>query len=201
MIHNLRICFVGDSYVAGVGDPRFLGWAGRLAARTISAGQPITGYNLGVRRQTSADILSRFEQECVPRLEIADDPRVVLSLGTNDATHEDGRPRVAPAESAANLALLLDRAAARGWATLVVAPPPVADLDHRARTALLDAEFVGVCRAAGVPYIQVHQPLSTNPVWLEEIRLDDGAHPGAAGYDEITALIAPHWDTWLASGR
>lgn len=37
---DLRVCFVGDSFVAGVGDPEQLGWAGRVAARTHSAGRP-----------------------------------------------------------------------------------------------------------------------------------------------------------------
>ncbi|WP_405018657.1 GDSL-type esterase/lipase family protein [Kitasatospora sp. NBC_00070] len=201
MTHDLRICFVGDSYVAGLGDPRFLGWAGRLAARTIAAGRPLTGYNLGVRRQTSADVLARFRSECGPRLAPADDPRVVLSVGVNDATHEDGRPRVTPDESSANLGRLLDQAAAEGWSVLVVAPPPVADPGHQARTALLDREFARICRAAGVPYAPVHQPLAADPTWIHEVRTGDGAHPAEAGYDALADLIAPHWDAWLDSGR
>ncbi|MFD0570985.1 GDSL-type esterase/lipase family protein [Kitasatospora gansuensis] len=196
MTHDLRICFVGDSYVAGVGDPRFLGWAG-LAARTIAAGQPLTGYNLGVRRQTSSDVLNRFEDECGQRLAPATDPRVVLSVGVNDATLENGRPRVAPDESSANLTRLLDRATANDWSVLVVAPPPVADPGHQARTAGLDREFARICRTAGIPYVPVHQPLAANPVWIHEVRTGDGAHPAEAGYDAIADLIAPHWDTWL----
>lgn len=27
---DVRVCFVGDSFVAGVGDAQHLGWAGRL---------------------------------------------------------------------------------------------------------------------------------------------------------------------------
>ena len=42
MARDLRICFVGDSFVAGVGDPLCLGWPGRLAARTFADGQPLT---------------------------------------------------------------------------------------------------------------------------------------------------------------
>lgn len=199
MTQDLRICFVGDSYVAGVGDPRFLGWAGRLAAHTIAGGRPLTGYNLGVRRQTSADILARFAQECGQRLSDATDPRVVLSLGVNDATHENGHPRVHPDESSANLTRILDQATTHGWSALVVGPPPVADAGHRARTAQLDQEFARICGHAAVPYVSVHRPLSDNHIWLHEVRTGDGAHPGAAGYDEITALIAPHWQRWLAS--
>lgn len=132
MIRDLRICFVGDSFVAGVGDPLCMGWAGRLAARTFADGQPLTGYNLGVRRQTSSDILARLEYECVQRLQGGNDLRVVLSFGVNDTTHEESRPRVTPEESSDNLAQMLARSADRGWPVLVVAPPPVDDEEQNA---------------------------------------------------------------------
>lgn len=39
------VCFVGDSFVAGFGDPEHRGWVGRVAA-----GSAATVYNLGIRR-------------------------------------------------------------------------------------------------------------------------------------------------------
>ncbi|MFC9327038.1 GDSL-type esterase/lipase family protein [Kitasatospora sp. NPDC057015] len=197
MTRDLRICFVGDSLVAGVGDPLCLGWPGRLTARAFAAGQPVTPYNLGVRRQTSADILARWEEECARRLAEGTDRRVVFSLGVNDTTLEGGRPRVAPEESTANLAKMLDGAAGRGWQALVVAPPPVADPGQNLRTARLDERFASLCREAGVPYVAAHRPLSGNAVWMHEVRVGDGSHPGAAGYEEFAALLAPHWAAWL----
>ena len=199
MTRDLRICFVGDSFVAGVGDPRCLGWAGRLAARTFADGQPLTGYNLGVRRQTSSDILARWQYECAQRLQGGTDLRVVLSFGVNDTTHEDGRPRVAPDVSSANLSQMLGQAADRGWPVLVVAPPPVDDAEQNSRTALLDERFARICLDVSVPYVPVHQPLRDSAVWMHEVRTGDGAHPGAGGYDEIAALIAPHWRDWLSA--
>ncbi|MGK8502442.1 DUF459 domain-containing protein [Nocardia asiatica] len=198
MSGDLRVCFVGDSFVAGVGDPRCLGWAGRLASAAHARGVPLTAYNLGVRRQTSAEILARFRAECAPRLPEGVDAGVVLSFGVNDAMHENGGPRVTPEESVANLSELLARAAERGWRVLLVAPPPIADDEHNARIAALDARFARVCAAADVPYAPVHQPLRGNPVWSAEVRAGDGAHPAAAGYDEMAALIAPHWHAWLS---
>lgn len=59
MAHDIRICFVGDSFVNGIGDERALGWAGRLCAAANARGVPVTYYNLGVRRNTSKDILLR----------------------------------------------------------------------------------------------------------------------------------------------
>jgi lysophospholipase L1-like esterase len=58
-ITDIRICFVGDSFVNGTGDPDCLGWTGRLCASRSRQGRSITYYNLGVRRETSADICDR----------------------------------------------------------------------------------------------------------------------------------------------
>ncbi|MBP2188326.1 DUF459 domain-containing protein [Nocardia goodfellowii] len=197
MSADVRVCFVGDSFVAGVGDPLLLGWAGRLGQRAVADGIQLTAYNLGVRRQTSADVLSRCTAECEQRLLAGTDARVVVSFGVNDATQENGGPRVDPAGSAVNLAKLLEQAAERGWQVLMVAPPPIDDVEHNARTAELDERFAEVCASHEVPYIQVHQALLASEVWMREVRDGDGAHPGAAGYDVLAALVLPDWRKWL----
>ena len=97
-MEDLPVCFIGDSFVAGVGDPQHLRWAGRLAARSWRAGRPLTAYNLGVRRQTSRDISHRWLSECQQRLPTTADGRVVFSFGVNDTTKDGTGPRV-PATS------------------------------------------------------------------------------------------------------
>jgi acyl-CoA thioesterase I len=195
---DVRICFVWDSLVAGVGDGQCLGWTGRLAARADGAGQPLTYYNLGVRRQTSADVAARWERECEQRLPADTDARVVFSFGLNDTMIEDGRIRVVEQDSVANLTTMLRRAAERGWTALVVAPPPIIDDEHNLRTEKLDALFSEVSAAHGVPYVRVHQPLRQNATWMSAVGAGDGYHPGAAGYEEFAALIVPHWLLWLS---
>lgn len=95
---DIRICFIGDSFVNGTGDETFLGWAGRLCANAKPADASLTFYNLGVRRNTSTDILQRWEQECALRLPGNCDGRIVLSCGVNDMVLENGKTRVAPRE-------------------------------------------------------------------------------------------------------
>lgn len=196
MTGDLRVCFVGDSFVAGTGDPDHLGWAGRLSARTHRTGRAVTAYGLGVRRQTSADVLGRWEAECAPRLPTACDARVVVSFGVNDATVEGGRQRVAVADAAAHLGRLLTGARARGWPVLVVGPPPVADAGHNARTAQLDRQFERRCATAGVPYVGVLDVLLGTPAWMDEVAAGDGAHPGAAGYEALAQHLWPAWQAW-----
>ncbi|MFE4455733.1 GDSL-type esterase/lipase family protein [Nocardia tengchongensis] len=198
MVLDLRVCFIGESFVAGVGDPKCLGWAGRLAARATAAGQPLTYYNLGIRRENSTELRARWEVECERRLPAGADCRVVISTGVNDTQFENGRPRVDSDESVANMAEILRRVRERGWQAMVVAPPPNVDDAHNVRLEALDTRYAYVCEQADAPYLRAHQPLRENQIWMRDIAAGDGFHPGAVGYDEFAALLAPHWLLWLA---
>ncbi len=201
MTRDLRVCFVGDSFVAGVGDPEHLGWTGRLCARSERDGLPVTRYVLGVRRQTSAEVAARWTAECAPRLTGPWESRLVLSMGVNDTTEADGAVRLDPDRSVAALAGVLTGAAVAGWPVLVVGPPAVADDAHNERTAALDARFARVCADSGVPHVPVVAALAADPTWRAEVAAGDGAHPGAAGYALLADLVRPHWAGWLAGRR
>ncbi|WP_433079209.1 GDSL-type esterase/lipase family protein [Dactylosporangium sp. CA-052675] len=190
MSSDVRVCFLGDSFVAGVGDPQCLGWAGRLAALAHRRGTPLTAYNLGIRRDTSADVLARWRAECTPRLPAGCDARLVLSFGVNDTVQ--GLPA---AGSTGRLRTLLTDAAA--WPRLVVGPPPVDDEPVNRALAALDESFAEACRDLRVPYVSTLPALVRDPVWMREVRAGDGAHPGAAGYEALTRLVAPAWVRWL----
>ncbi|TFV52263.1 G-D-S-L family lipolytic protein [Blastococcus sp. TF02A-35] len=192
----MRVCFLGDSFVAGVGDPEHRGWVGRLCARSARTGLPLTAYNLGVRRETSTDVLRRWRGECAPRLSTGDDRRIVVSCGVNDTTVEAGLPRVAAEESVAALTAVLHGAEDAGWSALVVGPPPVADPGQNRRIADLDLRFGELCAARGVPYVPVLPSLEGCETWRREVAAGDGAHPGAAGYERLTDLVWPVWSAW-----
>lgn len=55
MNRDIRISFVGDSFVNGIGDQAGLGRAGRLCVWAMAKGLPITYYNLGIRSDTIRD--------------------------------------------------------------------------------------------------------------------------------------------------
>jgi acyl-CoA thioesterase I len=81
---DTRICFLGDSFVAGVGDPTARGWVGRVTEAGFAARSPFTAYNLGVRGQTGPQTAARVSAEVPPRLSTAGNPRIVVSFGAND---------------------------------------------------------------------------------------------------------------------
>lgn len=191
----VQVCFVGDSFVAGIGDETALGWTGRLAALQAAAGNSITAYNLGIRRNTSADIVARCAAEVGQRRSAARETRVVLSLGVNDTTHEGGQPRVHLEESCVNLERLLDSLA--GDSILVVGPPAVADDAQNVRIGRLSTRFHQLCRGRGIPFIEVFQILEQHPVWRQQVLADDGAHPQSEGYTALFELIVPTWARWM----
>ena len=189
--------FVGDSFVAGVGDPQHRGWVGRLAERAHRVGAPITAYNLGVRRDTSDDILRRWADEVAVRRGAGAQERLVVSFGVNDTTDDGRSTRVGPEYSVANLHTLLADAATAGLPVLMVGPPPVADPVQNRRIAALDEQLAAVCAKTGAPYVTVFASLRDAPVWMDEVAAGDGAHPASAGYDLLTDLVEPAWQEWL----
>src|SRR5689334_860809 len=97
----MRICFFGDSFVNGTGDDDALGWVGRVVADARRAGCDLTAYNLGIRRNTSADVAARWEGEARLRLPADCDGRLVFSFGANDCVSSgvDRGSRVEPEQS------------------------------------------------------------------------------------------------------
>lgn len=147
---SIRLCAVGDSFVAGAGDPACLGWVGRLCARARDQGTDVTLYNLGIRRDTSADIAARWQTETARRLPAEHPARLVFAFGVNDCMEEAGALRLPQAATLKNAALILRHAQARA-PTLMVGPPPVADTVANARIAALDAALDALCARLGQP--------------------------------------------------
>src|SRR6478672_1575497 len=114
--------FLGASMVAGVGDPKGQGWVSRVVGRTHHPDLSLTAYNLGVRGDTTADLLARWQAECAPRWAGRQEKRLVVSVGGNDAASG-----VTLARHRLNLANILDDAASSGIGTFVVGPPPSDD--------------------------------------------------------------------------
>lgn len=191
---DLRICFVGDSYVNGTGDPEYLGWTGRLVLAAHRKGYNLTYYNLGVRRETSSDIAKRWQQEVNVRFPSVCKPFVVFSFGVNDTTLENGQPRVPEMQSVENVRIML-RAARSHYSLALVGPPPNVDAEQNVRTRRLSQLLAKVASSENVAFLSVFDDLVADEVWVREVAAGDGAHPGAAGYARLAALVEA-WPGW-----
>ncbi len=194
-MQDIRICFVGDSFVNGFNDRAALGWAGRLCADAARLGNPVTYYNLGIRRNTSKDIATRWQQECALRLPQTCDGRIVLSCGVNDAFMEDGELPISPEESIANVRAILH--GAKAYRVFMVGPPPVDDDEQNERIATLSAGYAREAAALEIPYVDLLSPLVTDDSYRREIARNDGAHPGSGGYSKMANIIASSQAWWF----
>ena len=194
---DLALVFLGASLVAGVGDPKGQGWVTRVVGRTQHPDLELTAYNLGVRGDTSADVLGRWATEVPLRWAGRTERRVVLSVGTNDVASG-----ITLARHRLNLANLLDDAATSGVGTFVVSPPPTADPELNERLEVLVDAQADVCARRGVPFVDCYAPLSGHDQWRSDLGASRVAnHPGQAGYGLIAWLVLHNgWTDWLQIG-
>lgn len=195
----MRLCFFGDSYVAGFGDDEALGWVGRVVSRARMSGHTLTAYNLGVRRETTVDVAARLPVEAPPRLATGDVAGIVYSTGVNDTMLDDeGRQLVPCAGTLAAFRSSLRFCADAHWPVLVIGPPPTADDHHNRRIEQLSNEISTACAETGHPFVNTIAQLVDDVVWRAQVAADDGAHPGAEGYARLAAAVWPTFESWLA---
>ena len=195
MTQDIRICFIGDSFVNGTGDEAALGWAGRLCAMANASDIPVTYYNLGIRQNTSKDILLRWESECTLRLPNSCDGRIVLSCGVNDTSIENGKVRVNSVESCSNVRAILR--GAKQYTVLMVGPPPVLDDEQNARIESLSLAFARETKALGVSYIDLFSALCSDDGYKREVAGNDGSHPRSEGYSKMARIIGSSSSWWF----
>ncbi len=186
---------MGDSFVAGTGDPTALGWVGRVTAVAIARGHRLTAYNLGVRGDTSQDVGDRLAREVAPRLPSGACSGVVLSFGVNDTVLVNGRVRVT---SAATVEALDRSYQAAGAAEVLLVGPPAVDDDAQNQRLLSTSEALREAAGRrGAPFVDTFSGTVQSEVWRREVRDGDGYHPGAAGYEVLAGIVVGPFLAWL----
>ena len=191
---DVALVFLGASMVAGVGDPKGQGWVTRVVGRTQHPDLALTAYNLGVRGDTTADLLGRWKAECAPRWAGRAEKRLVVSIGGNDAVSG-----VSLARHRLNLANILDDAASTGIGTFVVSPAPSDDAEVNEKLDVLVEAQGDVCSRRGVPFVDCFSPLLGHEQWQSDLAASSVPHhPGQAGYGLIAWLVLHNgWYDWL----
>ncbi|MDN5767305.1 MAG: GDSL-type esterase/lipase family protein [Humibacillus sp.] len=194
-VRDVGMVFMGASTTAGYGDPKGLGWVGRVVARTQHPDLDLTAYNLGVRGNTSGDVVARWSAECHPRWQGRAERRLVLSVGTNDVL-----TGMTMARSRLNLANVLDEAANSGIGVFVVGLTPTLDPETNRRIESLAEAQADVCARRGVTYVDCYRPLVSHDQWMADVAASpDRVHPGQAGYGLIAWLVLHNgWNDWLS---
>ena len=84
----LRICFISDSFVNGVGDDDGLGWTRRVVARLRGEGVDVTGYELREGSRSHGKAPARGHSSRVVDTERTGRP-VILDALEAGATHDE----------------------------------------------------------------------------------------------------------------
>ena len=194
-VRDVGMVFVGASTTAGYGDPKGLGWVGRVVARTQHPDIDLTSYNLGIRGSTSGDVVTRWAAEAQPRWKGRSERRLVLSFGTADIL-----TGMTMARSRLNLANVIDEATNAGIGVFVVGLTPSLDGELNRRIEALAEAQADVCSRRGVTYVDCFRPLASHDQWMADLAASpDRAHPGQAGYGLIAWLVLHNgWNDWLS---
>jgi lysophospholipase L1-like esterase len=184
---------VGDELVAGVGDPRALGWVGRVAVRTRDEdGDPaVSVLALGVPGEDTASLRERWPVETGRRWDRGAAPggnRLVVGLG-----HADAVAGVSLARSRLNLADIVDAATQASVPCFVVGPPPPVDSTLHGAVAELSHGWQDVAQRRGVPYVDCFTPLMGHEQWFADLEPPRvrGARDGLTGGGGAAVSTAP----------
>lgn len=209
-MQDLRICFVGDSYMNGTGDLETLGWVRRLCKLRLTPTQRFTSYELGIRGQTTDGLKDRWQAECAQRLPEGSDNRVVLQFGINDVAEiVDVGVRV-PLEQSVHNAREIVTGVAALYPVLWVGLPPanvpcspmhpspglVITFDQDRAIALNDA-YRDLAAELKVAYCDIQTPLLADAEYMAGLTKADQMHCDGRGY-ELMAAVVDQWEPWAA---
>jgi lysophospholipase L1-like esterase len=191
-LRQLRVVILGDELLSGAGDPKGLGWLGRVQAR-LPQNEDVALFPLAMVNESSSELLERWKLEAMPRFSPDTENYLVVALGTSDIKAE-----LTISRSRLNLASLLDEAAREGVKIFVIGPTPtgVAELDFEIDQ--LNAGFEDVVKRRQIAYVDCFRPLKDHEGWLQEVSTHSRKLPGQVGYGLMAWLVLNKgWFEWL----
>jgi lysophospholipase L1-like esterase len=191
-MRNLRVVVLGDELLTGAGDPKGLGWLGRVQAR-IPQGDDVAFFPLAKIGETTAQLLERWQSEALPRFSKETENYLVIALSSQDILAQTTISR-----SRLNLASLLDDAIREGVNVFVVGPTPTGVKEYDAEVSELSAGFADVVKRRQLKYVDCFNPLKEHEGWLAEVSSHPRRLPGQVGYGLMAWLVLNKgWFEWL----
>lgn len=190
---NIRIVIIGDDLVSAGGDPKGLGWVGRVIAKTQSEYPRIDFYSLPTPEITTAGLAEVWLDECSRRFADETDNRLVICLGPNDIN-----AGISMSRSRLNLANILDTAISKGIQPFVISPIPSRNPQLNYEIEHLAAGFEDVASRRSLPFVDAFRPLIDHQGFNTELRNSNFGQPGQLGHGLIAWLVLNQgWYRWL----
>lgn len=189
---SYRVVILGDELLTGAGDPKGLGWLGRVQAR-LPKGDDVAFFPLAMVSETTGDLLERWRKEALVRFSPDTDNFLVLALSSQDI-----QAGITISRSRLNLASLLDDAMREGVKVFVVGPTPTGVGEYDQEVAHLSEGFHDVVKRRNLIYVDCFNPLKDHDGWLSELTNHPRRMPGQVGYGLIAWLVLNRgWFEWL----
>jgi acyl-CoA thioesterase I len=190
---NIRIVIIGDDLVSAGGDPKGLGWVGRVIAKTQSDYPKVDFYALPTPEITSAGLAEMWKSEAVKRFSEDTDNRLVISLNSNDIN-----AGISMSRSRLNLANILDESATQGIKSFVISPIPSRNPQLNYDIEHLAAGFEDVASRRSLPFVDAFRPLIDHQGFNDELKNSNFGQPGQLGHGLIAWLVLNQgWYRWL----
>ena len=189
----LRVLVLGDQLVTASGDPKGMGWVGRVQARTPQVDPTIELITLANPDDTSLSLQKRWQTEVKPRVHPLGTTKVAIAL-----SHHDIRAGLSTSRSRLNLATVLDEAIKQGYEPFVIGPTPNKEEALNSAIEQLSWGFEDVCARRNVPFVDCYHPLLGHEGWKNELEASPSGLPGQVGYGLIAWLVLNRgWNAWL----
>ena len=190
---SLRVIVLGDQLVTASGDPKGMGWVGRVSARTPQVDPTIELITLAFPDDTSLTLNKRWLAEVQPRQNQLGRTKVAIALGNHDV-----RAGLSTSRSRLNLATVLDEALKYGLEPFVIGPVPHKEAALNTEIEQLSWGFEDVCARRNVPFVDCFHPLLGHEGWNNELQNSPSGLPGQIGYGLIAWLVLNRgWNAWL----
>lgn len=183
---------LGDELLSGAGDPKGLGWIGRVQAR-LPQHEDVALFPLAMVQESTSAFLERWRNEAMPRFSPDTENFLVIALSAIDISSG-----LTISRSRLNLASLLDDAAREGVKVFVIGPTPTGKAELDVEIDHLNAGFEDVVKRRQLAFVDCFRPLREHEGWLQEVSSHSRGLPGQVGYGLIAWLVLNKgWFEWL----
>ena len=190
---NIRIVVLGDGLVTAAGDPKGMGWIGRVTAKTPATSPRIDIFTLPAPDETTSMLADRWTDEVKRRFSADTENRLVIAL-----SNADPAAGISISRSRLNIATIVDEAKRAGIESFLVGPTPHRNPELNSEIEHLASGFEDVAARRGIPFVDCFRPLVDHEGWNEEINLAENHLPGQIGHGLIAWLVLNRgWYEWL----
>lgn len=190
---DVRIVILGDGIISAAGDPKGMGWVGRVISKTPADSPRVEIFALPAPDETTSMLAERWQSEVQRRFSAETENKLVIALSNHDPA-----AGISISRSRLNIATIIDEAKRAGIESFLVGPTPHRNAELNTEVEHLASGFEDVASRRGIPFVDCFRPLVEHEGWNLEIETSDQGIPGQVGHGLIAWLVLNRgWYEWL----